>query len=402
VLAEVERRGLSADPLGRREADGSSAAGVVLATREPMLVHVDETGPVTSRVAEELLGLGLVAGLAVPLVVQGRAVGVVVAYADASRGAFGEDDRDMALGLAANAAVALAHLRSLGALEEANRTLESTVRSRTHELELALAQRTVLTDQLEERRRALEAANNDLRGLDELKGELLTHIARSFDEPVASIQTAARILARDESPPEKAAKLVDIISGEATRLSELIMSARQAAVLSGDDTGAGAGAVAVPLADLLKRVLAPLRSAIGERRIAVHVKVAQGLEHVLGREEQLEAALRAIVKNAVEYNAPGGAVTVTARPVLREGGSFTEFQVVDTGIGIPADDIPHARELFWKGTTASGERTRGLGLGLAVAGRVAEAHKGMLEISSEPGRGTTVSLLIPAPASPQA
>ncbi|NWF99777.1 MAG: GAF domain-containing protein [Thermoanaerobaculaceae bacterium] len=396
TLEEVERRGLAEDPFARPQADGRSPVAAVVESQQPFVVFVDETGPITSRLTEELLGLGLVAGLSVPLVAQGRVLGVATAYGDAARGAFSDDDRDLAMGLAANAAVALAHLRALGALEEANRTLEATVAARTRELELALTQQKVLTEQLEARRQELEAANARLGELEALKGELLSYVASAFEEPVRSIQTAARVLMREEGVSEKATKLLEVVHAEVTRLADLIVSTRQATVLSAAE---GGSVTEVAVADLMKRALSPLRSAIGERKLSVHVKVAQGLERLLARAEQLEVALRAVLRNAVEYNTPGGSVTVIVQPTQRDGKAFTEIQVTDTGQGIPAEDIPKARERFWRG--AAGEAAaHGLGLGLTVASRVAEAHQGTLEIRSEPGRGTTVSILLPARSTP--
>ncbi len=392
TLEEVERRGLAADPFARPQADGQSPVATVLESQQPFVVFVDETGPIASRMTEELLGLGLVAGLAVPLVAQGRVLGVATAYGDAARGAFSDDDRDLAMGLAANAAVALANLRAIGALEEANRTLEAAVAARTRELELALTQQKVLTEQLEARRQELEGANARLRELEALKGELLSFVAAAFEEPVRSIQTAARILVREEGVSEKAAKLLEVVSAEVTRLADLIVSTRQATVLGAATEEGPVTEVAV--ADLMKRALSPLRSAIGERKLSVQVKVAQGLERVLARAEQLEVALRAVLRNAVEYNVAGGSVTVIVQPTQRDGKAFTEIQVTDTGKGMPAEDIPRAAERFWRG--AVGETApRGLGLGLTVAARIAEAHQGKLEIQSEVGRGTTVSFLLP-------
>ena len=77
-----------------------------------------------------------------------------------------------------------------------------------------------------------------------------------------------------------------------------------------------------------------------------------------------------------------------------------ELRVEDTGVGIPSQDLPHVCEVFWQGGNVLTEKPRGLGLGLAVARRVADNHGGTLEISSEEGKGTTVSLLLPAGARP--
>ena len=152
----------------------------------------------------------------------------------------------------------------------------------------------------------------------------------------------------------------------------------------------------VIIGELLKRALAPLRAEMGRLSLAVQIKVAAGLDSVTGDGEQLEAAVRAIVKNAVEFNRDGGSVTIVVRPVRRGAAMFVEVRVDDTGAGIPAADLPHVTGLFWQGGNVLTGKPHGLGLGLAVARQVAENHGGVLEIESEEGKGTSVALLLPA------
>jgi len=399
TLVEVLRRGLAVDPAQRPTGDGRSLAQVVAGNRVPVLVRIDErdTGDAAlSGWADEIAALGLVAGMAIPLVAQDHALGLVTCYSDASRGSFEDEELDLAVVLAANAAVALANARAWRSLEQLNRSLEDSVAARTSDLAQALDRARSLATQLEDRNFALEAANRQLRELETLKGDLLSRIAHELNTPVTAIQTAARILARtEEVPPERAVKFVEIITQESGRLGELIASALQALVLGVPDARPQPSPVAV--ADLLKRALAPLRSDMIRRSLTVQVKVAAGLEHVTGDAEQLESALRAMVKNAVEFNRDGGSITMMVRPVRRAGAAFVEVRVDDTGVGIPPADLPHVAELFWQGGNVLTGKPRGLGLGLAVAKRVAENHGGLLEVASEEGKGTIVTMLLPSP-----
>ena len=398
ALVEVLRRGLAADPVLRPAGNGRSLAEVVAANRVPVLVRVEErdTGDtVLSGWADEISALGLAAGMAVPLVAQDRTLGLVTCYSDVARGAFEDSELDLAAVLATNAAAALVNARSWRSLEQLNRNLEEMVAARTRDLELSLARTRSLAAELEERNAALEVANRQLRELETLKSDLLNRIAHELNTPVTSIQTAARIISRhDEVPPDKAVKFVEIITQESARLADLIASALQAVVL-GVPEGRPQPALVI-IGELLKRALAPLRAEMGRLSLAVHVKVAAGLDSVTGDGEQLEAAVRAIVKNAVEFNRDGGSVTIVVRPVRRGAAMFVEVRVDDTGAGIPATDLPHVTGLFWQGGNVLTGKPHGLGLGLAVARQVAENHGGALEIESEEGKGTSVALLLPA------
>ena len=396
-LVEVLRRGLAADPLGRRDQSGRSPAEVILSSRQAFLARVDEveqTQLLESPWMEEVQRLNLIGVLAVPLYAQDRPIGLVTAFADLSRGPFEDVELELASALSANAATAFANARSWRSLEQLNRSLEDAVAERTHELQEALTHAQKLAEQLEEKNVALEAANRQLRDLERLKGDLLNRISHELNTPVTAIQTAGRILARyGELPPDRAVKFVEIITQESTHLAELIASSLQAAVLGIPEGRPAPAPQAIP--HLLKRVLAPLKGEIAERHLAVQVKVAAGLEEIVGDGDQLEAALRAVVRNAVEFSRDGGSVLLTVRPVRKGTASMVELRVEDTGIGISAQDLPHVCEVFWQGGNVLTDKPKGLGLGLAVARRVVENHGGKIEINSEEGKGTTVCLLLP-------
>ncbi len=397
-LVEILRRGMATDPLARRAGEAGSPGDVILSSRQPFVARLDEVEAaqlVESPWMEEVRGLNLIGVLAVPLVAQGRAVGLVTAYADQARGPFDDDQLELVTAMAANAATALANARAWRSLEQLNRSLEDAVGQRTRELQETLQRAQALAEQLEDRNLELEAANQQLRELERLKGDLLNRIAHELNTPVTAIQTAGRILGRyEEMPADRAGKFVEIITQESTRLAELIASSLQAAVLGVPEGRPAPTAVSVP--DLLKRVLAPLKGEITRRRLAMQVKVAAGLEEITGDADQLEAGLRAIVKNGVEFNRDGGTLTVLVRPVRRGSDTMVEMRVEDGGVGIPAGDLPRVCEVFWQGGNVLTEKPRGLGLGLAVARRVAENHGGTLEITSEEGKGTVVTMLFPS------
>lgn len=396
-FVDVQRRGLAEDPLARATGEGAPAL-LVRDTRQPYAVHIPDLEPaqiVASPWLEEISGLELQSALMVPLVAHDQLLGLATAYAGASRPAFSEEEIELAGVFAGVAGAALDGARSWRQLEDLNRSLEQRVEERTRELAQALERQRTLADELEVRNAQLEQANRQLSDLERLKGDLLHRVAHELNTPVTSIQTAARILSKySELPAEKAARFVGIIQQDAGRLAGLIASALEAAVLG--VAGEVASASAVGISELFKRVLAPFKGELADKGITLQVKVASGLGELHGDSGQLEAALRAVIKNAIEFNQAGGAITVTVRPVRREAGAFVEVRVEDSGVGIPADDLPHVCEAFWQGGKVLTDKPRGMGLGLAVARRVTRNHGGDLEITSSQGSGTTVSLLFAA------
>jgi signal transduction histidine kinase len=100
-----------------------------------------------------------------------------------------------------------------------------------------------------------------------------------------------------------------------------------------------------------------------------------------------------LLTNATKYTAAGGEVSIDAK---REGGEVV-IRVRDTGIGIAPGELPHVFDRFWRADPArsrSGQRS-GSGLGLAICKWIAEAHGGSIHLQSKPGRGTTITVVLP-------
>lgn len=108
---------------------------------------------------------------------------------------------------------------------------------------------------------------------------------------------------------------------------------------------------------------------------------------------QMERALSNLVHNAIQYTPPDGMVTITGRAVQP---GLVEIGVSDTGPGIPSQDLPRIFERFYR-SDKSRERLHGhSGLGLAIVREIVEAHGGTVSAESEPGRGSTFRIRVPA------
>ena len=93
--------------------------------------------------------------------------------------------------------------------------------------------------------------------------------------------------------------------------------------------------------------------------------------------------------NAIKYNRPGGTVDVSVR---RDGGSV-RLTVRDTGIGIPYADQPRVFERFYRVDKSHSKEVGGTGLGLSIVKHGAQYHNARLELESEPGKGTSISIV---------
>jgi signal transduction histidine kinase len=107
--------------------------------------------------------------------------------------------------------------------------------------------------------------------------------------------------------------------------------------------------------------------------------------------DRLSLALTNLIDNAITYTPAGGTVMLTAEPAA--DGRVT-LSVADTGVGIPPEHLPHVFERFFRvpGQSAEG----GTGLGLSIVKEIVEAHHGEVTCESEPGKGTTFRVTLPA------
>ncbi len=115
-------------------------------------------------------------------------------------------------------------------------------------------------------------------------------------------------------------------------------------------------------------------------------------DSILGSESELLSAFGNLVTNAVRYTPAGGRIVLTWKRERGEG----VFSVQDSGIGIPQEHIPRLTERFYRVDRARSRETGGTGLGLAIVKQIAMHHDSKLEISSEPGKGSTFSFRIAA------
>jgi signal transduction histidine kinase len=150
----------------------------------------------------------------------------------------------------------------------------------------------------------------------------------------------------------------------------------------------------VDMAEAVRERLAARADAFGEAGIDLRHELAEGAI-VEGDPARLAQILDNLLTNALRYTDRGGSVTVA----VRGGGDGVAVDVSDTGIGIAPEDLPHVFDRFWRADRSRSRATGGSGVGLAVVQRLVAAHGGQVDVESEPGRGTSFHVRLPAPKS---
>jgi two-component system sensor histidine kinase SenX3 len=235
--------------------------------------------------------------------------------------------------------------------------------------------------------------------------EFVAAVSHELRTPVSVIGAAAGNLADGVvGDPQRVRKYGETIQGEARRLAETVERVLQ---LAGIAAGrAAASQTLIDPADLVREAIAECRVEIEAAGVTVETAIADDLPAISGDRAALRSALRNLISNGVKY---GGAarwirVSVAPEPGPRiAGAGRLVFKVEDRGLGIDAEDRKHVFEPFYRGREAVSQQIQGSGLGLNLVLRIAEAHGGGVHVTSEPGKGSTFTLMLPsAPDRPAA
>ena len=226
-------------------------------------------------------------------------------------------------------------------------------------------------------------------------GQLAAGIAHQIGTPLNVISGSAEYLMMEWGEDRQRPKELEIIVAQTDRITKLIQQLLNFA------RPARMALQSLQLNDLLRDVLGLTEHQIAKERIVVKTDFQPDLPAITGDENQLEQAFLNLVINAWHAMPMGGSLTIQTRSaslgdrVRRAGRSVptgVEVIIADTGIGIPAEQLPRIFDPFFS-TKGVG---KGTGLGLAIARRIVEDHHGIIEVVSEVGRGTTFTIGLPA------
>ena len=219
---------------------------------------------------------------------------------------------------------------------------------------------------------------------DQIRRDLVASVAHELRTPIAVLQAGHEALLDGvaEPTPEELSSMRDEVLRLATMVGDLqTLAAADAAALHLSRNPADLAGIAAAAADSQARRFEAADVALERKLSSAPVMVDERWMHQV---------VTNLLTNALKFTPAGGHVTIETSQAADQAA----LAVTDTGIGIPAEELPRIFERFWRGREAVA-RTSGSGIGLAIAAELARAHGGELTASSEPGRGTTMTLTLP-------
>ncbi|HXU35956.1 MAG TPA: HAMP domain-containing sensor histidine kinase [Blastocatellia bacterium] len=152
----------------------------------------------------------------------------------------------------------------------------------------------------------------------------------------------------------------------------------------------------VDVRDLIDQALSANQILDAHGNWHVEKEIESNLPEVMADPAALASAVRNIIDNAVKYGGPGNWIGIKAQSHAIDHTRRVEITIADKGIGIPASDLPHIFEPFYRGSAVVAAQVHGNGLGLSLVRNIVEAHGGTISVSSAPGQGSAFSLSLPA------
>jgi two-component system NtrC family sensor kinase len=255
-----------------------------------------------------------------------------------------------------------------------------------------------LEARVEEKTSELKRAHEHVLHVEKMAsiGKMAAVVAHEINNPLSGILTYAKLLKKwalqspDMEPTrrQEISECLDLIASESRRCSELVknmlMFSRTAPI---NLEWANLNAV-------LERCVRLVQHQLDLGNVQLQLELAAELPLVHCDPAQLEQVLLALVMNAIDAMPRGGNLWLRTRslPQSRQ----IEIQVRDDGAGIPPDVLPRLFEPF----VTTKESGKGVGLGLAISKNIIERHHGVIEVDSEPGRGTTFHIFLPVEGQP--
>ncbi|HWI15450.1 MAG TPA: ATP-binding protein [Burkholderiales bacterium] len=234
-----------------------------------------------------------------------------------------------------------------------------------------------------------ERARQALQKADRRKDEFLAMLAHELRNPLSSIHNAIQVLG---SVPQDAAirdRMQAIIARQSVHLARLVDDLL-------DVTRIRTGKItlrrqSVRLADVVAGAVEATRPLMESRGHRLAVDVSPEPVWLIGDEVRLVQVLANLLSNAAKYTSSDGRIAVTAAAQ----GSRAVIRVEDSGVGIPAEVMPHIFDLFEQADSTLARTEGGLGIGLTIVKNLVEGHGGSIRVSSAAGRGTTAEVRLP-------
>ncbi|MFQ5568309.1 MAG: sensor histidine kinase [Rhodothermales bacterium] len=231
----------------------------------------------------------------------------------------------------------------------------------------------------------------DLKRTDRLRRDLIANVSHDLRSPLAAVQGYLEtiMIKNDTLSPEKRQEYMDIVLKNTRSLNTLVGELFELSKLDAQQVEPQFEAFS--MAELVQDLVMQFQPRAEQLDVSLEADLPKRLSPVYADIGLVERAVSNLIENALRYTPAGGGVRI--QPA--EEGEAVSVRVIDTGYGIPAEDLPHIFERFYRVEKSRARDKGGTGLGLAIAKKILELHGSTLSVRSVRDKGTTFSFALP-------
>ncbi len=228
---------------------------------------------------------------------------------------------------------------------------------------------------------------------EKVKTEFIANAAHEFRTPLAIMRGNVELALSIKNGQKKAKSSESALRAVKNEINHLTLILADLATLISTENHKEAKIVYEPVdvRELVTKIVHRLQALAHKKKISLRVATSSTNNIATGNEEKLEKLFINLIRNAIIYGKNNGKVLIDINKTKKE----IIIKVTDDGDGIPADELPHIFERFYRTKRARAMTTIGTGLGLAIAKGVAISHGGKIEVTSTMGVGSTFTVSLP-------
>jgi two-component system phosphate regulon sensor histidine kinase PhoR len=233
---------------------------------------------------------------------------------------------------------------------------------------------------------------SELQQLEKSRRELVSNISHELGTPIASVKAIIETLQGGAIDDPIATELfLSKAESEMNRLTQLVQKFGE---LSRFDSGGVSLEIAqCSIGQLIQQTVERFQAQADRAGLNLTLEFSEDLPLVSADKAEIEKVMVNLLHNAIKFTPPEGQVIIRAEAEKDK----VVVSVADTGVGIPAEHLPHIFERFYKADQS--RSSEGIGLGLAIAKHIIQTHHGEIWVESQEGKGTTLSFSLPSPHS---
>jgi len=258
--------------------------------------------------------------------------------------------------------------------------------------QINFAQKNLFLIELKKQEEALREANIQLREKDRIKDEYVSRVTHDIKGHLATIQSWLYLAAASGVEGEKQ---VDYLRRALERTGQLTEFVKELLNLTQMRLSGRMQMEAFSLPDTITKSLASVENRAKEKSITVASSVAPSVGQIVGNEFSLNEMITNLLFNAVKYTPENKTVHLNATGY----NDHVRIEICDSGIGIPAEELPHVFEEFFRASNAQKREKDGTGLGLSIVKQIVERHGGTISVDSEESRGSKFTIILPKDSS---